>query len=249
MAASMLARKALGAAPAKVAAQRRAVVVRAAEATPGSEVYEYLKTQPGVSAPFPDVFDPAKLAATSTIKDVRRWQESEITHGRIAMLAALGFIVGEQLQDFPIFFNFDGRVSGPAIYHFQQIGQGFWEPLLIAIGIAESYRVAVAWATPAGTGFNALKDEHEPGKLGFDPLNLAPADPAAFKDLQTKEINNGRLAMIAIAAFVAQELVEQTEIFEHLFLRFEKEVILELDDIERDLNLPVTALPDALKAI
>ncbi len=39
--------------------------------------------------------------------------------------------------------------------------------------------------------------------------------------------------MIAIAAFVAQELVEQTEIFEHLFLRFEKEVILELDDIER----------------
>lgn len=237
---------------------------------------------------------------------MRRWQESEITHGRVAMLAALGFVVGEQLQDFPLFFNFDGRVSGecwrsrplgppppasagrrarpglhtgacsaapargvrasryiyvcacvppsaacrpphpdptspppprpcspplppstgPAIYHFQQIGQGFWEPLLVAIGVAESYRVAVAWATPAGTGFNALKDEHEPGKLGFDPLNLAPADPAAFKELQTKEINNGRLAMIAIAAFVAQELVEQTEIFEHLFLRFEKEAIL-----------------------
>ena len=30
--------------------------------------------------------------------------------------------------------------------------------------------------------------------------------------------------MIAIAAFVAQEVVEQTEIFEHLALRFEREV-------------------------
>jgi hypothetical protein len=56
--------------------------------------------------------------------------------------------------------------AGPAIFHFQQIGQGFWEPLLIAIGVAESYRVAVGWATPTNTGFNALKDDYEPGDLG-----------------------------------------------------------------------------------
>jgi hypothetical protein len=60
----------------------------------------------------------------------------------------------------------DGRVSGPAITHFQQIGQGFWEPLLIAIGVAESYRVAVGWAAPKGAAFNALKDDYEPGSLG-----------------------------------------------------------------------------------
>ncbi|PNH03463.1 hypothetical protein TSOC_010477 [Tetrabaena socialis] len=210
---------------------------------------EYLKSLPGVTAPFEDVFDPAGLAKTASIQDVRRWRESEITHGRVAMLAALGFIVGEQLADFPLFFNFDGRVSGPAIFHFQQIGQGFWEPLLIAIGVAESYRVAVGWATPTGLGFNALKDDYEPGDLGFDPLGLKPTEPEALKEMQTKELNNGRLAMIAIAAFVAQELVENTEIFEHLFLRFEKEAILELDDLEVDLGLPVTPLPDALKAI
>jgi len=29
-----------------------------------------------------------------------------------------------------------------------------------------------------------------------------------------------------------------------LALRFEKEAILELDDIEKDLNLPVTAIPE-----
>jgi hypothetical protein len=241
-----------------VQAARRSVVARSftgkgrtvSEKTPATmSTAEYLKTMPGVSAPFPDVFDPAGLAAKASIKEVRRWRESEVTHGRVAMLASLGFVLGEQLQDFPLFFNFDGRVSGPAIYHFQQIGQGFWEPLLIAIGVAESYRVAVGWATPTGTGFNSLKDDYVPGDLGFDPLNLKPSDPAELKELQTKEINNGRLAMIAIAGFVVQELVNQTEIFEHLFLYFEKEVILELDDIEKDLGLPVTPLPDSLKAL
>lgn len=63
------------------------------------------KTLPGVTAPFDNVFDPAGFLATASVKDVRRWRESEITHGRVAMLAALGFIVGEQLQDFPLFFS------------------------------------------------------------------------------------------------------------------------------------------------
>ena len=28
------------------------------------------------------------------------------------MLAALGFVIGEQLEDFPAFMNFDGQVTG-----------------------------------------------------------------------------------------------------------------------------------------
>lgn len=65
--------------------------------------------------------------------------------------------------------------------------------------------------------------------------------------MQTKELNNGRLAMIAIAAFTVQELVSNQTIFEHLALRFEKEAVLELDDIERDLSLPQTPLPDLVQ--
>ena len=78
-----------------------------------------------------------------------------------SQLAALGFIVGEQLQDFPLFYNFDGKITGQAIEQFSQVKQGFWEPLLIAIGQAESYRTSIGWATPKGTGFNALKDDDE----------------------------------------------------------------------------------------
>merc|ERR1712094_96118 len=38
------------------------------------------------------------------------------------------------------------------------------------------------------------------------PLGLKPDDEQELFELQTKELNNGRLAMIAIAGFVAAEL-------------------------------------------
>jgi light-harvesting complex I chlorophyll a/b binding protein 1 len=40
-----------------------------------------------------------------------------------------------------------------------------WEPLILAIGLCESYRVGLGWATPTGEGFNSLKDEYEMGNL------------------------------------------------------------------------------------
>ncbi len=53
-----------------------------------------LKSLPGVSAPFDNVFDPAGFSITAKQSEIRRWRESELTHGRVAMLAALGFVVG-----------------------------------------------------------------------------------------------------------------------------------------------------------
>lgn len=201
---------------------------------------EYAETLPGISEPFPNLFDPANLLGTASVRDVRRWRESEIVHGRVAMLASLGFVIGENLEDFPAFYNLDGHIAGPAIYQFQQVearGAIFWEPLVLAIGLAEAWRVAVGWATPTGTGFNSLKDDYELGNLYFDPLGLKPTDPEELKVMQTKEINNGRLAMIAIAAFTAQELVNGKEIFEHLFTGAEGELVAELTTVEKEVGL------------
>lgn len=223
------------------AERKHALLVQANTTASGAEAIAYAKTLPGVSQPFPDVFDPAGFLNKSSVREVRRWREAEIVHGRVAMLASLGFIVGEQLEDFPLF---DGRASGPAINQFQQIsGAYFWEPLLISIGIAESLRVQLGWATPTGAGFNNLKDDYEMGNLDFDPLGLLPEDEEELFELKTKELNNGRLAMIAISAFVAQELVNGTEIFKHLFREIEYDVLVEVDIIEKDLGLPITPIP------
>lgn len=51
------------------------------------------------------------------------------------------------------------------------------------------------------------------GNLGFDPLGLTPKSPAEFDLMRTKEVNNGRLAMIGIAGIVAQELVTSEKVF------------------------------------
>lgn len=184
------------------------------------EAMNYAESLSGVSDPFPNLFDPFNLLGNAaskadSVNEVKRWREAEITHGRVSMLAALGFITQEQIlgtaapRPFP-------HVVGPAINHFQQVetqGAIFWVPLLVGIFLAESYRINVGWAEPWGGNINKLRADYEPGNLGFDPLGLLPDDPEERDALQTKELNNGRLAMIAIAAFVAQELKVERPIF------------------------------------
>jgi len=61
-----------------------------------------------------------------------------------------------------------------------------------------------------------LRDDYVPGDIGFDPLGLKPEDPEELKLLQTKELQNGRLAMLAAAGFMAQELVNGEGIIQNL---------------------------------
>jgi hypothetical protein len=42
--------------------------------------------------------------------------------------------------------------------------------------------------------------------LGFDPLGLKPTDLKKFADMQTRELQNGRLAMFVAAGMCAQEI-------------------------------------------
>merc|ERR1719258_791186 len=39
-----------------------------------------------------------------------------------------------------------------------------------------------------------LRPGYTPGDLDFDPLGLKPEDPEALKEMQTKELQHGRLA-------------------------------------------------------
>ena len=45
-----------------------------------------LLTLPGWGGPFDGPWDPLGLSAGATVNDVRRWRESEVTHGRVAMV-------------------------------------------------------------------------------------------------------------------------------------------------------------------
>ena len=60
--------------------------------------------------------------------------------------------------------------------------------------------------------------DYYPGDIGFDPLGLKPEDPEELNLMITKELQNGRLAMLAAAGFLAQEAVDGKGILEHFGL-------------------------------
>jgi hypothetical protein len=165
----------------------------------------------GVTAPM-GFFDPLGLSTTVSGGKMLFYREVELKHGRIAMLASLGMLVGEQFH--PLF---GGDIDAPAFVAFQQTPlQNFWPAVVAAIAIPEILSVFTFQEPKLKSSEGelwAMKLDHEPGDLGFDPLGLKPKDPKALKEMQNKELNNGRLAMIAAAGMIAQEYATGHKLF------------------------------------
>merc|ERR1712072_512420 len=168
----------------------------------------------GVTAPM-DFFDPFGFTTDVEEGKLLFYRECEVKHGRVGMLAALGFLVGEQFH--PLF---GGNIDVPSYIAFQQTPlQTFWPAVVAAIAIPEIFSV-FTFETPAlfaekgkGGMVWSIRSDYESGDLGFDPLGLKPTDPAELKEMQTKELNNGRLAMIAAAGMIVQELATGNKLF------------------------------------
>jgi hypothetical protein len=160
---------------------------------------------PGNIAPAGN-FDPLNLLDGVSEIEVLRRREAELTHGRVSMLASLGFLVQESYH--PLF---GGRIEGAAINQIPEIPVPLWFILTLAIGIAEGARIQAGWANPyeGMDQVQRLKAGYTPGDIKFDPLGLKPEDPAEFRKMQERELSHGRLAMIAAAGFIAQETVSQ----------------------------------------
>lgn len=76
---------------------------------------EIMKGMPGITGPL-DFFDPLGYSEAEGVTEgkIRFYREAELKHGRVAMLAALGFLVGEQFH--PLF---GGNVDVPSYVAFQ----------------------------------------------------------------------------------------------------------------------------------
>jgi hypothetical protein len=174
-----------------------------------------LDTIPGALPPV-GIFDPLGFGEKADEPTLKRYREAELTHGRVSMLAVVGFLVGEKVEGSS--FLFDASIKGPAITHLAQVPPLFWALLTVAIGASEQTRATIGWVDPKDVPVDKpglLRDDYVPGDLGFDPLGLKPSDPAELAIMQTKELQNGRLAMLAAAGFMAQELVDGKGILEH----------------------------------
>ena len=129
------------------------------------------ETEAGVTQPL-GFFDPLGLASAENFEQYRT---AELKHGRVAQLAVIGYVVPEVFK-----FPFDIAPGVPctsvpsgiaAISAIPALG---WFQMFFLIGAVDYY------------GFLILGDTEAKDK-----------SPEELKELKTKELNNGRLAMIA----------------------------------------------------
>lgn len=149
-------------------------------------------------------WDPAGFLDGKSEVEVNRYRECEYAHGRVGMLASLGFLVQEKFH--PL-FSADG---GPAIEQIPKLPVWLWVVMAGGIAFVESQRIAIAFQPldpETNKADSALRPDYVPGELGFDPLGLAPTDPEEFRIMKEKELAHCRLGMIAAAGFLAQEAV------------------------------------------
>ncbi|PIA33776.1 hypothetical protein AQUCO_04000083v1 [Aquilegia coerulea] len=165
-------------------------------------------------------FDPLGLGSDP---ESLRWNaQAELVHCRWAMLGAAGIFIPEFLTKIGILNTPSWYTAGEQEYFTDTTTLFIVE--LIFIGWAEGRR----WADIIKPGCvntdpifpnNKLTgtDVGYPGGLWFDPLGYGKGSPEKIMELRTKEIKNGRLAMLAVMGAWFQHIYTGTGPIDNLF--------------------------------
>merc|ERR1712190_332040 len=166
---------------------------------------EQVSEMAGVSAPL-GLFDPIGIATNVPEGRLLFYREAELKHGRVCMLAILGLIVGDRHDFFPILGGGVDKAAPAFVLGTPGIMQtsaaDFWKVAFAAIFFEEARR---NYYNKQDVLAGTQPSDPAPGDYKWDPLGLRPRNAKDLKELQTKELNNGRLAMFAAAGWIAQE--------------------------------------------
>ena len=122
-------------------------------------------------------------------------QEAELKHGRVAMVSSLLI---------PLLDNVNPDVLG--VNYVNSLDLGNQQLLLFVFGFSEFCQMLNAYEFPSNTNeWFKMKKDHVPGEYGFDPLEINKYNNS--KSLKTNEMFVGRVAMVAVACQMANELL------------------------------------------
>ena len=137
---------------------------------------------------------------------LRDYREAEIRHGRLAMLAATLWPLQEILDRIMIPDTFGSMTmiyGGPTLPLFPLIMTFF----MLNLGYLDIYSSEIK--------VNESGDAFLPGECFWDPLCILEGAPDTMKrNMQEREILNGRAAMIAVASFIFEEMMTHRPIVE-----------------------------------
>lgn len=141
----------------------------------------------------------SELTEEEQTEAVMWMREAEIKHARLAMLAVIGWPLGELVNSG--FLHSYGDLHGrtPSLFNggLLEVYAPMWAIFLAGASYVELTSIE------SGAGAN--------GDYKFDPLNVGGAND---RDMQSKELKNGRLAMMAITGFAVQEFLWGKPVFE-----------------------------------
>lgn len=147
------------------------------------------ETVVGITPPV-GFFDPLGLSTGKSDEIMAHYREAELKHGRVAMAACLGWYVTAA----GVHPAFNSALSSDPLEAAKQLPLVGWLQFVLGCG-------AIEWL--------AQQIKSRPGYVPGDLLGSAywvDDSDEGWVDYQNKELNNGRLAMLAIMGIIVQDL-------------------------------------------
>ena len=149
-------------------------------------------------------FDPLNLGDSN--EKMLFFREAELKHGRLAMVVTTLFPIIES------------HTHQPAVHEFSNLPNYLQLGLVSLMFVSEFSTMIRGWKNPfvkdettQTSNYFKLLEHYQPGDLGFELTT--DLDSVKGRELLNKELNNGRLAMIATLGMITQELVTKQTLF------------------------------------
>ena len=132
-------------------------------------------------------------------------REAELKHGRVSMLAAAGFLI----QSAGIHLPGEAFIKSNPIDAVFAVGPNAFAQLIVGVGILE-------WLNHDGkvTMDDMHTTDREVGEFSnpiYGSSQLRNKSPEYIADMKLKELQNGRLAMIAIGGMIHHQIIYGSE--------------------------------------
>ncbi|CAK8995637.1 unnamed protein product [Durusdinium trenchii] len=145
-------------------------------------------------------FDPAGFAARMDTERTRAYREAELAHGRVCMLATLGYTVQTSGAKFEPFITRYPTDSSDPLKAATQVPIVGWLQILVVIALSELWRYDHASSNQRRScdpsGWNPTAPTGSKRPKWFGPTFSANYAPEEWNNMRLREIKHCRLAMV-----------------------------------------------------
>lgn len=152
----------------------------------------------GSTAPI-KAFDPMGLATVGSEETLAWFRAAELKHSRVAMLATTGYLVNAAG------FHFPGNLSSDLSF----ADLAAMKPIDAWAAVPDSGKAQILFSCFVAELVSESKETHymKGGPLPtvvFPPIDFSNVSADTLRVKQNRELNNGRLAMIAMMSFISE---------------------------------------------